>query len=119
MIDFKFLDAALRHLFTSDSWNRANSDLPQFDKDQNKLLYEAYLKMEKDGYVYSKVVANTKTFYISFDGILFVQESGGMPYTEKKKKEKLKYYWDIAKIVSVAINAAIVLFYTIMAYYKN
>ncbi|MCU7615642.1 hypothetical protein NZ698_00410 [Chryseobacterium sp. PBS4-4] len=118
MIDHKYLDAALRHLLISEDWNKSCSDLPQFDKEQNDSLFAAYRKMEKDGFTYS-VYTKITTFYISLDGIIALQESGGMPYQEKAKKERLLKYWNVAKIVAVAINAAVVLFYTIMSFYKN
>lgn len=115
MINYDFLDKALIYLKETEGWNKAFSHDSRFSEEQNKYLFQAFKKMETDGYVYSKET-NITNFYISFNGIIALGEFDNAPYKTKKNIELRNKIWEYVKILAVVINAIVILAFTILTY---
>lgn len=123
-----FLDKALLYIKTQASFMPSKSGVPEFTPDENKLLVRAFYKLEKDGYVYTDTRTDDKgnkrvTFYISFDGLLALENSPliwkNKPYRWNKSKQVLNTIWTAAKIIAIIINALIILIFTYLTYYNK
>lgn len=123
-----FLDKALCYIANHASFTPTKFFIPEFTKPENELLVRAFYKLEKDGYVYSKTTKDDKgnervTFYISFDGLLALENSPFLwknrPYQWKKKKQALNTACNVTKIVAIVINSLIVMYFTYLTYYKS
>ncbi|MCW3168932.1 hypothetical protein OMO38_10400 [Chryseobacterium sp. 09-1422] len=126
-MDINFLDKTLRFLYTCKSGYTFTKDQPpQYSDEEYKFLKPALEKLIKDGYA-NKVSTQSSatknfihTYNISFEGILALSNDGGQPYAEQKKKEYIIKIWNVFKIIAVAVNAIVVLLFTILTFmYKD
>lgn len=92
------------------------------------VLVKAWDQLERDGFVYStrKVKDNGDSdvrYFISINGLLALENCPiwfrNRPYKWKAAKEKLGFYWKIACIIAVLINAIVVLAFTYLTYIKE
>lgn len=104
----EFLDRALLHIQQKASFSKSIVPVPGFTKEENELLVRACYKFEKDGYVYSKEFVLTDDgkhrrvrFYISFDGMMFIQQGG---YAEQQRKDQYKK-WLEDKLMKTTIDS--------------
>ena len=119
-ITIDFLDRALLYIKQNSSFSKTKVDVPEFSKDENKLLPRAFYKLEKDGYVYKEVNVTdndkhqTVRFYISFDGLLALENSPfhwkNRPYRWNKIKGIINTTWKIVKIMIIVLNAIAILY---------
>ena len=90
-------------------------------------------KLAKDGYItieeqttrnvsplgVSQVVSERDGYFISFDGILFVENKSFIwqhrPYKWKQIKGIIKTIWEIAKIIIIVLNSVAILWLMYMA----
>ncbi len=123
-----FLDKALLHIKNQASFIPTKSDAPEFTAQENKLLVRAFYKLEKDGYVYTDAKVDDKgnkrvTFYISFDGLLALENSPfiwrNRPYRWNANKQILNTIWTVAKFIAIIINALIIIIFTYLTYWKK
>ncbi len=110
------------------SFKATKSYVSDFTAQENKLLVRAFYKLEKDGYVYTNTKVDDKgnqrtTFYISFDGLLALENSPfiwkNKPYRWNANKQILNTIWTIAKIIAIIINALIILIFTYLTYWNK
>jgi hypothetical protein len=123
-----FLDKALMYIKNQASFIPTKSDVPEFTEQENRLLVRAFYKLEKDGYVYTDTKVDDKgnktvRFYISFDGLLALENNPffwkNRPYRWNANKKKLDTIWTVAKIIAIIINAIIIIVFTYLTYYKK
>ncbi|MEC3875958.1 hypothetical protein [Chryseobacterium salviniae] len=126
MITIDFLDKVL--IFLKDQGDAGYSftkDCPSYFsyEEFDRYLKPALEKLCRDNFAYFKVqelkMSSRKVYYISIDGIFALLENHNKPYKKSICKKRLVKFWNVTKIIAVAINAIIVLYYTVRTYYKD
>jgi len=85
-----------------------------------KLIARGWIQLEKDGFAYSKVNGNSTRYFISFDGLLALENCpmiyAGRPYKWKAIKVRLNTIWRVISIVAIIFNALVILLFTYWTY---
>lgn len=121
MVDLNLLDEVLVFLKKrGESGFSFSSGSIYLSKEKDKYLPSALDKLIKDGFAYTKVGKTYTQYFITFDGLIALDECNSKPYKAKKESEKRKKCWERVKLFAVLVNALIVLLFTILTFiYKD
>lgn len=124
-ITIDFLDKALLFIREKRVFTPSQKIWEEFSEQENKILVRAMYKLEKDGYVYTQParftahgasVNESTTFFISFDGLLALENtpfiSRNKPYKWKRIKGIINTIWEIAKIIMIVLNALAIIYFS-------
>ena len=118
----EFLDKTLLSI-KDESVFRSEDYIKEKRSDKEVQLYlRTWHKLEKDGFVYYKNTDTSTRIYISFEGLLALENTPfffkNKPYQYLKFKMTSNDVWNFFKILAVGANALFILFFIYLTYIK-
>lgn len=100
---------SMEHVFWYDN-NLFNTD--------SRTRFTVMNKLCKDGYADHKLVNNITSFYITFDGLVFIERGG---YTKQLQKEKQRKKLNDVLAITIAVSGIVASIYYVveLVNYKN